>query len=105
MYNELLNVLINCGCFSEDDIYRKYSGRGMFGKQCLGVIVDNSHSALVSICQYIVEHYSRDCDSQKLVAIVYDLFEALKDTCTDNMARQIIMYWPDVLFEEDEDNE
>lgn len=72
-----------------DTLARDYSGRGMFGRLCLGIICDNPHDVLLGLAQNIHRHFPDD-----------DIFDAvtedLRHSATDQMGRNQIIYWPDM---------
>ena len=70
---------------------RSYSGRGMFGKQCVGFTcpADGWKKLLLQIADI------KEQDTRKGLA---DIFQGV---CTDNMGRDIIMYFPAVEFPKD----
>lgn len=66
---------------------RSYSGRGMMGKQCVGVAIQNSVQALVELC------------------IRVDDAANTPDGCgveTDTLGLGTIAYWPDLPWPEGE---
>ncbi len=73
---------------------RSYSGRGMFGKTCLGVSTDQSLGAIfATILAGAVElaRQDEDFDSSELESAVQGLR-------TDALGRNEIVYFPRVLF-------
>ena len=64
---------------------RSYSGRGMYGKECVGVTCDNQVDLLFDM----MDHASRTQIKQ------------LKGCKTDSMGRSIIVYWPSVEWGEE----
>jgi len=71
---------------------RKYSGRGMFGDQCVGFTVDAGDS--LSVVAQIVA--AADPDSKAALA---NVFEGAK---TDSMGRSdIIVYFPRLEWDDD----
>lgn len=58
-----------CGGDLRDD----YSGRGMFGERCVGIVCDNPDEAIEEAAS-----------------------QGLKGARTDSMGRQAIVYWPSV---------
>ncbi len=65
-----------------------YSGRGMYGKQCVGVSLDKS-----------VSHFLADMlDSLDDPAYCGWL---LREAQQDQMGRGIVVYWPEVAWGED----
>jgi hypothetical protein len=82
---ELVN-LINKFCNENDEkysAYENYSGRGMFGKKCMGIVVKQDYSyleMLVELTRFLDAHLYDDvecklegvsCDSLGLDTIVY----------------------------------
>ena len=63
-----------------------YSGRGMYGRQCLGVVVPNI-SALFTLGQMLAEH------------------DWMGEPDTDSMGRSFIAYWPSVQVSREEQPE
>lgn len=53
------------------EVYRGYSGRGMFGKKCLGVVCGDATAAIEEAGSL-----------------------GLRGSRMDNMGRQYIVYWP-----------
>ena len=91
---------------------RSYSGRFMYGKQCLGVVTDDSPlqlvgQILVSLCQ--------GASPVRAKQDVMDLAELLGDARMDSMGLGTIIYFPSVTWceeyadpdsaEEDDDSE
>lgn len=73
----------------EDTLRWEYSGRGMYGRKCPGLVGDVSKlaSLFVALTQQAVEYERDDFD----YGVVMDLAE---DTVEDSMGRQSIFYWP-----------
>lgn len=67
--------------------FRRYSGRGMYGKQCPAIISDDG---VLGTMGCIVE----GCDT------VEDAAWLLSHARTDNMGR--VIYWPSIRIEDDE---
>jgi hypothetical protein len=80
-YKTLIDILENAG-FEP----RSYSGRGMSGRQCVGVTVPDVKAAYGLLI--------RECDYGSDAA---DLIDAARE---DNMGRSFILYWPRVAWEE-----
>ena len=74
--------------FIEEDDMRSYSGRGMFGRSCLGIDVE---SVLSFYCEIIRQEMSED--EREMVA---DIVESSK---TDNMGKDYIIYFPNVSYD------
>lgn len=79
------------------DAPRSYSGRGMYGKQCLGITVDRYTSAPEVAFRLAVELQA---------AGEQDAIEDLLDAgtwCTDSMGLGTIVYVPGLAWEEPEE--
>lgn len=66
---------------------RSYSGRGMFGKQCIGVTVSRTTQAMVNVCRLV------------------DDAANTPDGCgveTDALGLDTIVYWPNLPWPDDE---
>ena len=55
------------------EVYNGYSGRGMFGKQCLGISCDDAHDVISSYKEF-----------------------GLPRPSVDNLGRGWIVYWPTI---------
>jgi len=88
---EKLSELIKkfCEIHSNKCIFRgDYSGRCMFGKQCVGIVyAGNPLELLVRLCDFL---YENDIKSGK---------DALGNICQDSMGRDIILYFPQISTE------
>ena len=82
---------------------RSYSGRGMFGKNCLGVDIDR-HSSLGEVFASVLEAIAnRDCALNELG--LEQAAEALRGMSQDQMGLGIIYYFPRVPFVSEDDDE
>lgn len=75
---------------------RSYSGRGMYAKECLAV-AGVRLSQLLSDVISAVGNQVRDTENVDAIA------EAFEDMKTDNMGRNIVVYFPNVPFVEGSD--
>ena len=64
--------------------YRSYSGRGMFGSSCPGIVDDDPAVVLVDMCT--------STNKEKAVWLKTHYR-------TDNMGLQMVIYWPDIKWE------
>jgi len=92
---QLKSLLIE---YCEDGIVRRYSGRGMFGAECVG-IVGNTEAGVLD-----------DLDGVRLALRAQlrgddlDAFNAaVERRQTDDMGRGIIVYFPSLKFNEGND--
>lgn len=65
----------------DGEIYEDYSGRGMFGKSCLGITVENLEKSLFKLGKE---------------SLNYDFYQELEWFRTDNMGRSYIIYFPKI---------
>lgn len=68
-------------------LYEDYSGRFMFGKRCLGVVVKNGYSYMdfmLRLTKYLEENNVDDTDLK------------LEGVSTDNMGVDTIIYFPQI---------
>lgn len=76
--------LIQLFCIQKGCKYRdNYSGRGMFGRTCAGIVTNNANRTIGKLIEYLVRQ-----------GIDYE--EALGNICTDNMGLGFIVYFPSV---------
>lgn len=76
---------------------RSYSGRGMYGKVCLGVTVDRDHT-MGEFLALIIESVTDENQDE--------LAEALRGLRTDSMGLGEVLYFPKVPYSaEEEDSE
>lgn len=89
---------------------RSYSGRFMYGRSCLGFIVDEG-SALTAIGEVLENVALGEVDTDKILDRVESLGTLIRDTREDNMGLGTIVYFPSVAWddsyasEDDEDSE
>ncbi len=71
------------------EVYENYSGRGMFGKTCLAITVDELENAL-----FRLGRESGDCSFSSFS-------DYLANFRTDNLGRSFIIYFPKLQKEVD----
>jgi hypothetical protein len=69
---------------------RSYSGRGMYGKQCVAVTGESVNSILSEMME--------NCDSG------YEAAQLLRESSSDSKGRDVVVYWPRSRFEEEQDD-
>lgn len=77
------------------DVRMNYSGRGMFGRTCLGVVVSSTNSLYqfyYDLGQASIEYDDEPGDFADPAIPL--------DPRTDNMGHAMIVYWPEVATEE-----
>lgn len=78
---------------------RSYSGRAMYGKECLGVTCSNPIRAVLETVAYLVENQG---DSEE----VTEAIDALaRDPRTDSMGMAAIVYFPNIAWEEEDEED
>lgn len=83
--SEIHEALLNAG-LDEDAVREDYSGRGMFGSTCFGIVTDDSGFALF-------------CAS---VGSFMDDWDWVGDVQSDGMGLETIYYWRRVKLVDDE---
>jgi hypothetical protein len=82
-------------CNAAELNYRPYSGRGMYGKQCLGITHNQPERVICTLFSVALE---MDWEREDLQTLA----EALQESRTDSMGRSAIVYFPDIELTEDE---
>jgi hypothetical protein len=79
----------------EDNDYktRSYSGRGMFGEECLAVTVDDIPTAIWNIATMLAEF------NAEAPTFNQESIPEPKGMRYDNMGRQSVLYWTRVPYE------
>ncbi len=75
---------------------RSYSGRGMYGRNCLGVVCGNPMADLLQVVSSVAENAE---DPQE----VADFINTLGRPSTDNMGRDAIVYFEALPWEDSPD--
>lgn len=89
-YQLIVEAFENCG-----ETVQSYSGRGMYGKRCLGVTCDNPMATLLSM----IDSFTSQAGD---MGEVQDLIQELGRPQTDSMGLSSILYFPDVEWQEPE---
>ena len=78
---------------------RSYSGRGMYGKECLGIDVDRLGPFIASIISG-----TNDQDGMQGLdaSMIGEIAEAFERMATDQMGMGTIVYFPDIPYVGDE---
>ncbi len=81
-----INELLQEFCEQNEDchFYNAYSGRCMFGRECVGITCSSPLNTLVKICEFLSLNE------------VEGLEDALGDVCMDNMGMDSIIYFQGV---------
>lgn len=89
------------------DIRTDYSGRGMFGDPCLGVVVpsDQSKEKLSLILAMVLKMEDEDDGGITFAAHeLLEILDGLPGMRSDNMGLDVIYYWPSIKVEEGDEN-
>lgn len=85
-----LGELVESFCEEHSDecsFYADYSGRGMFGRRCVGIDCrGNCLRLLIQLCDYLYEHGYPSAS------------EALGNICQDSLGRNTIIYFPSIEY-------
>lgn len=81
---------------------RSYSGRGMYGKECLGVVDSDSFEVIGDVVAAL--HKSGLVNGEDGFA-VDDLTSFIKSANQDSMGLDTIVYWPSLEYHEEYDDE
>lgn len=89
---EINEILMLFGeVFEEYTIHIDYSGRGMFGKACIGFCCSSPYSILVDLTEYISTFE------------VMNIRQKLGRICIDSMGMDKIVYFPDITISKREE--
>lgn len=86
--------MVKALCAEMETKPRWYSGRGMYGKQCVGVDIDRLSDLVLAFV--VVAGRAGYNDDDKDIEAIADL---AKGFLTDTMGRGMIVYWPNVAWE------
>jgi len=76
-----------------------YSGRNMYGKNCIGYVTNNSPIQELAIMLGLFSHHF-DADYE------YNMFyDIIKETVTDSMGLGTVFYWPNLPWLEEMGND
>lgn len=89
--NENLERLAQMLDLDSGDVRRDYSGRGMYGASCVGLVVDVPD---VVIGVALREIFDED-----------EAWELARAACSDSMGRSTIVYFPGLVVAQDEDED
>lgn len=75
---------------------RSYSGRGMYGRECLGVMIEQ-YSSLGNLFADLIETASSGSDSDELQTVA----DSIRDFKQDSLGRDTIVYFPNIPWNSD----
>lgn len=85
-----------CDDSGEVEFYNGYSGRGMYGEQCVGI------TGSFSDCMLVIAELIK---AEREESGFNDMVDQLLDFKQDSMGRDVILYWPDLEKAEDREEE
>jgi hypothetical protein len=90
-------TILTDAALDQDCQVRRYSGRGMSGKECLGIYIQGLASVkryrlIAAICRALSDH----CSDEDLPEATGALEKLLDGTQDDSLGTGIIMYWPSI---------
>lgn len=93
--NHHQHILIKNFCEENDYDYRtNYSGRGMYGKGCIGITGNNGFKIAMELALYLVREGEEDLADSMASHITWD-----------SMGRDVIVYFPFITVSEQKDGE
>lgn len=81
-----------------------YSGRGMYGAHCVGVVTDDPLDLLAIILIGGAERFTRehpDLTGYNLIDMMGNLYEQLAHPYRDSMGLSVVLYWPKLTWTDD----
>lgn len=95
---EIVHIMAdNYSCeVTEDAIRTDYSGRGMYGRRCVGFVIDTSDTLALgaAIATFVAKHVEDDLHMDH----AFEIETLIRRATTDNMGFQIIIYFPGVTL-------
>lgn len=76
---------------------RSYSGRFMYGRSCLGFVVDDG-TAMEALGEVLENITNGEHDTDKILDRVSDLGSLLRETRQDSMGLGTIVYFPSIAW-------
>ena len=84
---------------------RSYSGRGMYGKECMALVCEN-HGQVARVVAGVMRFACEQAENNPETPVEVDDVEInLGRMKMDNMGRGLVAYWPDIPFEDAADEE
>lgn len=98
--NRILENMFDLFGAEEPRVRTNYSGRGMYGKECVGFVVKQDE--LLTLGAAITLALVRDADGNYSDVELGTLASLMMKTRTDNMGYDTIVYFPGLEFADDE---
>lgn len=106
-FEQLIESIEECGYEAQS-----YSGRGMYGEHCVGIVCSDPENLLVMLTLSLVRGYLLDFEDDqnkilfdKIENHLDDVYEFLRSPRMDSMGKQSIIYWPHIKWEEENSEE
>ena len=102
--NQLLDLIVDLHDEEDFQVRVDYSGRGMFGEKCLGIVGSDTTTVIYKIMEAIMNEYCDEKETQ--LELFHELAEMLSDgSKQDSMGLQHIIYFPSVEIDEEKKEE
>lgn len=102
--DKLLKLIVDLHNREDFLVKVNYSGRGMFGKECLGIVGSDTITIIYKIMDSIMNEYSDEKDTQ--LELFHELTEILSGgSKQDSMGLECIVYFPYVEIDEEKKEE
>lgn len=102
--DKLLELIVDLHDGEDFQIRVDYSGRGMFGEKCLGIVGSDTATVIYKIMDAIMDEYGDEKDTQ--LELFHELAEMLSNgSKQDSMGLQRIIYFPSVEIDEEKKEE
>lgn len=102
--NRLLELIVDLHDEEDFQVRVDYSGRGMFGGECLGIVGPDTTTVIYEIMDAIMSEYCDEKDTQ--LELFHELAEMLSyGSEQDSMGQQCIVYFPYVEIDEEKKEE
>jgi hypothetical protein len=75
----------------DTEVMTRYSGRGMYGERCFGVVTDHPATVGLAIAHAIALAWPRDSDPDGIIVRAAEIVRAAHH---DSFGRQVIVYFP-----------
>lgn len=79
-----------------------YSGRGMYGRSCIGIV--GSYTKCMQVIGEVIKYASRDIEDDNSRDFE-NIVDTMLEFSQDNMGYDIIMYWENLQISEAERND
>lgn len=98
--NDLFHEAVQDSGYELEDFRLNYSGRGMYGDTCIGIVSENAVGAAISFSIALFVNAFTRGDHEYLSS----LRQHLENPSTDSLGRRQIAYWPEMQLEDPEDD-